>query len=233
MDIIPGKKQVRLPKKNTNRLTLIVVLTVLVFALAAAVYFIKAPGGILAKSDCVTTPCNPDSSWKSYQSTRDGFEIRYPKNFVFSADVSKFSYDSYIPVCDLLAKACMAVPRDVFKGTNFEGAALSVEAIGEIRRESECAYIDVPDKKSLGSKTVGDLTFLTGRKAALAAAGHSSQDRVYRVFHNNVCYQLKARVNKVEIGNPSASQAKEFVAADEEKVWQALDQIVSTFKFDK
>lgn len=139
-----------------------------------------------------------------------------------------------IPVCSNFdsdstdTMACVAYQAQEMKGTNFVGAAFSVNALKDARNEPECSKVDVPDANS-HDEVVNGVTYKVTRNHE-GAAGHLFDGLVYRSFHNGKCYELDLRVASSNIDNYDPGTVKPF---DSEKVQRALKAVLASFKFLK
>jgi len=174
----------------------------------------------------VTPTPDPTAGWNTYTSpSMYGFSIKYPEGFGFSTDVNKIRALSYIPVCDSDSMlACMYLIRQTFVATNFDGAGIEVSVVNSQKTASDCYMLGTsqPAKVTLNGT---EFVYATSGEGA---AGHFSNDRIYRSFNNNLCYQVRARIGQTNIGNYPSGTVQKF---DENEVWQQLQGVVDTFEF--
>lgn len=166
----------------------------------------------------------------SYASDKYGFSLQYPEEFGFDTDYNRVKGLAYIPVCDQNMAACAYISRDKYPGTNFDGAGVSVNIDQSLNSETKCYNFKVATnaaQNQVADVNINDVIFksATGGDAGL---GHSETVKVYRNFHNGMCYEIAARVGQTAIGNYPEGTVKPF---DENQVWQKLQSVVSTFLF--
>lgn len=178
------------------------------------------------------TTLQPTDDWQSYTSAQNDFVIKYPNNFSVSTDINKVRPLTYIPVCDDTMVSCVYYSGSEYKGTNFDGAGVSVNILSDLNTEGECYKFNVPTNEaqtSVGDITINAVTF----KSAIgggAATGHYDKVQVYRNFRSNKCYEIAQTLASTSIGVYEPGAIKAF---NEDKVWNELADIVKTFEFVK
>ena len=208
----------------------------------SGLYLVSYPNGDLTKTDqqilgqvvnTFTFTAAISSNLTTYTSpTKYGFSLQYPSGFGFSTDLQQVQGVSYIPVCDQDMVACAYLVRDTFKATNFDGAGVSVNIDETLNTEAKCYNFAVPTNAAQTPEPDAIINgvafkFFTGGDGA---AGHFDNSKIYRNFHNNMCYEIAAHVGSTNIDNYPAGTISQF---DETAVWQKLQGVVNSFSFTK
>src|SRR5690348_4959780 len=147
-----------------------------------------------------------------------GFTVQYAKDFTLCAggfDYCEISSSSYIPVCSDDVVDCFVYTGQKYKGTNFQGAALSVNVLRDRRSEQDC------DKFGLGphpikTKTINGVRFHY-EMAGEAGLGNWGGGAIYRAFYDNVCFELAANVSGADFDDFDPGTIKEFDRANLDK----------------
>lgn len=166
--------------------------------------------------------------WQTYRSPDYGFTIDYPTNMKFYQGHPDYGETtiSYIPICDYTTVACFEYNGKEYEGTNFEAAGLSINVLREIRTEHDCDKIDT-GSYPIKTQTINGIKFHYG----MTGEGGTSQSKggpAYRVFHQNVCFEIAVATAQISIGafDPGAVRAFDSATLD-----RLLDKMVRTFKF--
>jgi hypothetical protein len=176
-----------------------------------------------------TTPINVPADWKSYSNRDFGFTLQYPKDFTLCAggfDYCEISSPSYVPVCSDEVVDCFVYTGQKYKGTNFEGAALSVNVLRDRRTEQDCNKFDI-GPNPVKTKTINGILFHYGM-AGGAGLGHWGGGPTYRTFYDQVCFELAANTSGVNFANFDPGTIKEF---DGPKLVKDFDAMLNTFRF--
>ena len=176
-----------------------------------------------------TTRVNVPADWKSYSSRDYAFTLQYPKSFTVCAgglDYCEITSRSYIPVCNDNAVDCFVYDGHEYEGTNFEGAALSVNVLRDRRTEQDCSKIDV-GPYPIKTKTINGIRFYYGM-AVDAGLGHRGGGPKYRAFYDKVCFELAANISEASFANFDPGTMKKFDGARLEKDFDAM---LKTFRF--
>ena len=93
----------------------------------------------LAVSAAAQATAVPEAPQKTFVSRRDSFQFKYPASFILCGkSTRRQACQTYIPICDETAAACVAYPTARYKGYDFEGAAFSVDKLSEQDTEGKC-----------------------------------------------------------------------------------------------
>jgi hypothetical protein len=122
----------------------------------------------------------------------------------------------------------IAIPRSAYSPeTDFEGAFFSVLEDTQVS-EADCmkyALFSIPKDKQRQVEINGVLYL--GGLASSAAAGHQATDRVYRVFHGGVCFELQEGLRTSGYGSNDAISRR----VDSDDVFRRLDAMMQSFRF--
>jgi hypothetical protein len=175
------------------------------------------------------TPINVVADWKSYSNRDFGFTLRYSKDFTLCAgglDYCEVTSRSYVPVCDDNVVDCLVYTGKEYEGTNFEGAALSVNVLRDRRTEQDCNELDIGQNPTK-TKVINGVRFHYGM-AGYGGLGHWVGRAKYRALYDKVCFELAVNVAGVNSANFEPGTIKEF---DESKLDKQLDATVNSFRF--
>jgi hypothetical protein len=181
------------------------------------------------------------------------FEFRYPSWLVLcpanatyqsESQEARDSCNAYIPFCYSAGKvlgnkelgpaaiACVAYPHELYKETNFGGAAFVVAEYPSPIAKRDCLTFgqNTIDEKKGRWTTIGGVKFKTATGGD-AALGHSISRDVYLTFRNRKCYDLEITETETSFANYDPGTIKEF--KDSEKVAGELDRVLHSFHFLK
>jgi hypothetical protein len=172
----------------------------------------------------------PQAALRTFVS-RDGlFRFKYPAGFIVCGkNTSEAACLTYLPICDDDAAACVAYPTAHYEGSNFEGAAFSVNELAEEKTGSECLASMPPP---VHTESVNGVEFQVGHQSN-AGMGHGLSEDSYRIFHSGLCFELDIRIATASMGGYPPGTIKEFTQEDERRVKAALAKVMSSFKFLK
>jgi hypothetical protein len=177
----------------------------------------------------VTTPGKLPGNRQSYSNQNYGFTLQYPENFTHCAAglaYCDFTSQPYIPVCDHNVVNCFVYAGREYEGTNFEGAALSVNVLRDKRSEQECNKIDVGPQQ-IKVKTINGTRF-SYAMAGGVGLGHFGGGQKYRTLYDKVCFELAANISETSFANFDPGTIKKF---DSTKLEKDFDAIINSFKF--
>jgi hypothetical protein len=159
----------------------------------------------------------------SYHNRDYAFTLRYPKDFTLCAGGLAFcevDSHSYIPVCDHEAVDCFVYSGRKYEGTNFGGAALSVNVLRDRRTEDDCNKIDLT-VNPIRKRTINGFRFSYGMTGGVAL-GHLMRGLKYRTFYDGVCFELSANITETNFRNFDPGTIKEFRPAAIERDLNAM-----------
>ena len=193
-------------------------------------FSIKALSFLLITGLCQSTkPRNVAEGWKSYSNRDFGYTLQYPKDFTLCAgglNYCEITSRSYIPVCDDNAVDCFVYTGQEYNGTDFEGAALSVNVLRDRRTEQDCNKMDI-GPNPIKTKIISGVRFHYGMAGGVGL-GHWGAGPRYRTFYDQVCFELAANTSGVNLGAFDPGTIKEFGGAKLEKTFDAM---LNTFRF--
>lgn len=172
----------------------------------------------------------PEAPQKTFVSRRDSFQFKYPASFILCGkSTRRGACQTYIPICDETAAACVAYPTARYKGYDFEGAAFSVDKLSEQDTEGKCLN---SMNKPVHTESVNGVEFQTSHQTS-AAMGHGMSQYSYRSFDRGACYELDIKIATSSLGGYSPGTVKEFTQEDEQRVQASLAKVLATFEFLK
>lgn len=182
-----------------------------------------------------TTPTiNNQTGWSTYQNTEYKFTISYPNTIkLYTPPIPSLGF---IPLCDSNQATpdipdsivCLYYPQEIYKDTNFEGGAVSVNVLSTLNTQFQCLdFSGYPSNGTATTKQVNGITFQT-ISAGQGATGHTIENNFYNTFYKNTCFQLEVSLDKFR---DDGETPKSFTQDEETTVFSLLNQILSTFKF--
>jgi hypothetical protein len=175
------------------------------------------------KPDTNTTnpPPPPAStpSMQTYNYAPYNFEFQYPAEFVFTQP-------NYANLSEKIVQ--VQLQQNAYPGTNFVDAAFAVSA-QSTASQSVCLALPAGESNSgfKDNQTVNGVVYSKATGSG-AAAGNLYESRIYRVWRNNICFELTETLHTGNLGNYPPN----ILAVDKGQVWQELDSILTTFKFN-
>jgi hypothetical protein len=154
-----------------------------------------------------------------------GISFEYPDSMtvVSEDDNSGLYVPQYFKQSGGKVLASFAWPQEQFPNTNFAQASITVAANENAPTLADCNQITGEGQTSTG---VRDGIFYRFETTG-AAAGTQSQAKVYHVLRDDVCLELSLVVMNTNLGNYDPGTVQQF---DSDKVWEALNHAVMTFK---
>ncbi|MFH0852195.1 MAG: hypothetical protein V1845_01125 [bacterium] len=158
----------------------------------------------------------PSNNLQTYKNGTDNFQFQYPAEFYF-VEPTGYSFLEN-PLVQIQADATN------FPGTNLGDYAFSVSNQYNF---PDCLKSENDKVALTETQVINGVTFYKDTTTG-AAAGNLYDSQVYRTVRNNWCYELNLTVHTGNIGNYPEGTVKEV---DKNKVFDALNQILVTFKF--
>jgi hypothetical protein len=174
-------------------------------------------------------PSDAHVGWHTYRSKDFGFTIQYPNDFEYWPGRFANREDSarfYLSICSFTTIACFVYSGEGYKGTNFSGAAISVNVLRDRRTEKSCAAIDTGQFPIKTRKNNGIL-FHYGETGE-GAMSHYVGGPTYRTLFQGVCFGLVANVAGVSMGVFDPGTVRQFNST---RLDAELGAIVNTFRF--
>lgn len=166
------------------------------------------------------------SQWHTYQSPDYGFSVRYPSTFKSLSlhPVAQNQEFSMIPICDTTAVACIERPGI----RNLQAAGVSVNILRDNKTADACYKSDeqVGPFKPI---TVHGMNFRTAEFGD-AATGHSATGNLYRIFHNDVCFEIVVATAWVDVWTVE-DEGPRIGAQTIKRISGELNAILHTFTF--
>ncbi len=170
---------------------------------------------------------NESSDLKTYRNEQEGFEIRYPKDYILRAspiyaDEAENWVEGYIPFGEatgdkgIQAVILMPNPKQLYPNTDLDQAFVAIKV------NAECV---IHEQGQQSIETIDGNDFIVRGKGT-GAAGHQMMGTDYEITKNRKCYNVS------EIIHTSGFGAVEGVTqAPKQEIFAKLREIVSTFKF--
>jgi hypothetical protein len=162
---------------------------------------------------------SPTDSGRVYTNPTFKFAFNYPEGF----NLREATYGS---LNNQLTQAQMG--KEEFPGTNFANAAFTVSN-QPATSLAECVSLNRQKDDPLFTNTIsinGALFFSTSESGV--AAGNFYQSRVFRIFENKTCTELRQTMQTSNFENYPEGSIQQVNVND---VWKKLDWILYTFRF--
>jgi len=163
----------------------------------------------------------PTTSQQTYKNTTYNFSFLYPNGFS-SVPVTYANLGTQIVQVQLDSAA--------YPKTNFVDAAFTVST-ATANSEKNCLSMNQPEGSNgfKTSKTINGVKFYQTNGQG-AGAGNFYETRTYRTFRSpNKCFELNTTIHTANIANFKPGTVTEV---DKKPIWDKLESIVSTFKFN-
>lgn len=185
-------------------------------------------------------PGSAETGGNTFKSSDGLFRFTYPTDYVLytGAELEQAERLTYVPVCRRPAAACVVFPRELYAGTNFEGAALQVSTL-DATNEGKCVKpLRIPDYAELRISAERPFQVIHGVRfvhsvTAEGGAGHYMDTNLYRAFHAGRCYVLAINIAQTAFANFPEGMLTEFTTEDENRVLHDLQQVLDSFQFTK
>jgi hypothetical protein len=160
-------------------------------------------------------PGEAKPSQSIYKNGEYGFELAYNKNY--SLDESGDGTNFFKNSADTIVS--VSIPQDLYPKTNF-GSATATVAVQEPTSQGAC-------ERAVETVTVNDVVFHKSETSG-AAAGTKYDTEIYRVFHNDACFEVSLTMGIANIENYEEGAVS---AVDKKSISDRLNAIFQTFKF--
>ncbi|OHB09612.1 MAG: hypothetical protein A3H60_00660 [Candidatus Zambryskibacteria bacterium RIFCSPLOWO2_02_FULL_44_12b] len=199
-------------EKTMNHKFLWFIIGVLVLVAIAGVFYWQ-----ISQKSPIPDNQSQTRNWQTYDNTQYNYEIRYPAEFQLNPQT---------------AGTIVSIPRNLYPKTNFGQANLSVNLY--FNGESACKNYTFNNSmifpgKQIRNEVLNSNIFYTLQYDS-AGAGTTYKTRLYRIFRDNVCYEINLTVGIGDIGNYPPDTV---IGVDENDIWNKLSQVLGTFKFIK
>lgn len=214
---------------HKNTIFLIVVVIVMVGGGLSYYLWRQSAPLSMAPSSSITASTTVPAS----QTTSDGV-ITFSQLSQFGLAVSNDQVPtSYIPPCSNQFDYCLYYTGDVYQGTNFEDAGVSISKRPDIATERLC--LDTPPAGYSAqvlpqTSSVNEYSASVFAPIGQGAAGHYVTGAVYRLWvrASLQCYEFQTRIVQSAYDNYPPGSIKEFTATAEQALAQLLDQELQT-----
>lgn len=203
------------------------------FGMAGFLYGAVVGSHSLAGQSVMVSSYAPDS-WKLWQdgvygnggAKYSGYQLRYPRDF----DVAQGDAAAGGMIGTTLVR--ISFPQDAFQKpkSNYGGAFLTVSSASDKDSIKNCFVAPSMTSGMVTLSKVVDVNGITYRvgDATDAGAGNLYTSKLYRVVHDNRCYEIALTVHTGNIANYTPSTVVEF---DKQKAYDVLQQMLATFSF--
>ncbi len=156
-------------------------------------------------------------------------------DFALAVNPSQVLAESYIPPCMDSFDYCFYYTNgNVFAGTNFDSAGLSIKKRPDLKTEKACMEKQPTGYANsvLPNTKIPKAEYSTAIYEGLgndAATGHVAEGSIYRLFYkkNSSCYELLTRVSYSQFGNYEPGTIEEFTEENKETLKVRLENILS------
>lgn len=123
---------------------------------------------------------------------------------------------------------CIAYPQSAYKGTNFDGAALSVSVVPAVVGK-DCFEDRLGPQKTHWGKVAGERAKISENGEGGLSHGLSSD--VFHIFHHARCYDIEIRLTQTSAGAYDPGTIKIISNSEEERIRKELLGILHSFRF--
>jgi hypothetical protein len=166
--------------------------------------------------------------WRTYRSPYYGFTLRYPSTFAFYTGHPDFEETqmSMFPICDTTTVACVEYS---FGAKAHSAIGLSVNILRDQKTEAACNQPNRKGDPALKPVTINGIAFRTGETDSVGL-GSSSGGDIYRVFHQNVCFEVAVMSAGTNGGDGEDNESR-VAATRFRRISDALDRVLESFAF--
>jgi hypothetical protein len=170
------------------------------------------------------SPADPTAAWQTYTDPKNLFSLRYPTSYRQPAEAELLED----PPNTLLAiESILTYPGTVLTTRN----QFIIAKKPDLQTATSCYRGGRENTALTMKKTVNGETFYYSEIYGGAAAGTHDATEEYKVFHNGVCHELDLRhFESSDWNNPVDVP---LAQAEQNKAFEELRQILSTFRFEK
>ena len=186
----------------------------------------------LAPTICAGVGTRPGACRMAYLS-QHGLRIydsisKSPLVMIGRADsrIGKTVRNSLCPYAPSLPLPVLFTVAQAYKGTNFGGAAVSVNVLRDSRTEKSCAAIDT-GRFAIRTKEINGILFHYATTGG-AATSHYAGGPTYHTLYHGVCFEIVANTASVSMGVFDPGTIRKF---DSTRLDRELNAIVNTFRF--
>lgn len=175
----------------------------------------------------IAAACNKTTGPNNDQQTSQESIFKYaPYNFEFKySNDWEFTSPAYATLNEKIVQ--VQLPQSAYPKTNFGDAAFTV-SFGSANSLDACLALNA-NKADFKTTQIINSTMYYKAETSGVGAGNLYESRVYRTFKDSSCFELMETVHTSNIGNYEPGTVTEV---NKTEVWQRLDKILNSFKFN-
>jgi hypothetical protein len=181
-------------------------------------------------------PAQPQSvastpaGWRTYHSADYGFTIAFPAEMTFySGHPVPPPHRAMIPVCDDLMVACFEYNGQAFDRSPVQSLGVSIDIRRDLTTEAQCEQIGERQAKTV---VIHGARYHSAEVGS-AATGNFGSGRIYRSFHQHVCFEIA--LNEAGVSVSPAQFGEYRVHAVDQRAYRAIQdemhRMLETFTF--
>jgi len=140
----------------------------------------------------------------------------YSQDFRLASNQEQILVSSYIPPCDQDFNYCLYYFKNAYENTNFESAGLRIKKRDNFTNELDCLNNLSNGYVNMESVLIDNGDYLISRFGPLgsAAAGHYTNGEIYRLWHQDICYEFEVKIGESQFANYPDGAIKLFTNQD-------------------
>lgn len=157
--------------------------------------------------------------------------VRHPAGIAAVTDRASFAALGHVTCDPERSLVCFPYDPPTYADTNFTASSFDVLLRDDLATQEACAAVQ-PGETVLGASTMEGVTYAAFSYAD-AATSHRLEGRSWRAFRAGNCYELSQRImtSVFEVWEPGS--IRRFAPADDAAVREALDNLLSGFRFQE
>jgi len=174
-------------------------------------------------------PIHKQNDIKTYSDVEGNFEFQYPKQFSIVPTNSE-SDQNYFPSPNEKQIVKVSVPSSVYVGTNFADSSIEIAEDGSVKNAADCKKYSNGSsniQQTNKTETVNGMVF-DKAEFSDAGAGNFYDTRLYRIFHDSICYEVGLTLHTTNIANYPPGTV---VEVNKNEAWSKMVLVLNTFKF--
>lgn len=214
---------------------ILLIVAIALVVLAGFLYYDgrTASTAVSPSTQATTTPSSPvppsiipGTPSAMYQDATYGFAIAYPATASIQTP-DTYSFGGYLPLTQTPVVG-LALPADLFKGTNLGEAGIYIGATSTPAIVASCAQPDAQvDETAASSTAINGVSFGVFTSTGVGA-GNIYDETAYRTVSNGTCFEIVELLHSGNIGNYPTGKVVQF---DRPTFKAYLDTMVNSFAF--
>lgn len=167
------------------------------------------------------------------QTVSDGvLQFGFPEDFGLAVTKEQVLVKSYIPPCNEGFNYCIYYNGQAFAGTNFESAGIRISKRADLRDETSCLTTPPDGYTNMKPSTSKQASYSASIFSPIgdAGAGHYANGEEYRLWVQNICYEIETRIGETQFANYPPGTIKQFTEDDRNAVYKSFNSIISSLK---